>query len=264
MNIFYSKRRVKQHFFSKHFSKFRHQLGFTLSEILIVIMMVGVLAAIAVPNVGRMVQRAQLTHSVTELRHSLQTSQRQAIRRNENCEASIVITHQSNRPDSAISGNCLSENNRMLNGIQVASNIIPVTSSPSSGTLLLPHLNASASSAVMMDSNRDTYNIADASAPEETPNVEKYSDPEGQSPSIKILFNHLGTASFEIHESPTVAVNADSSGKVVAYIPKQEESSRCLAISQRIGLVRIGKYQGDLDSAAITDGVCTALDWKEQ
>lgn len=82
--------------------------------------------------------------------------------------------------------------------------------------------------------------------------------------SIPIKYGVLGNPEFVIvsaQQTPT-----DPTGKIVFYNPQDSKATkRCIAISNTLGLTRIGTYQGDLKPTSITDsGRCTAENWEEQ
>jgi type II secretion system protein H len=211
-----------------------HLWGFTLIEMLIVIMVMGVVAAIAAPSLAGLLDSIKVSQTVTELRISLQETQRQAIRANKTCETQITNTENEdpkngNRKKSdngnkarRIQGDCLASGEQTLpDGVDMSTNIQSIsTSSPPSG------------------SNTTT-----------------------------IRFVPSGSAEFTVLTTvPLPSLPSDPTGKIVAYITgKDQVQKKCIAVSNTLGLTRIGTYTGDTTPSAITDsGICSALDWKQQ
>jgi type II secretion system protein H len=215
--------------------RFHSPWGFTLIEMLIIIMVMGILAAIAAPSFGSLLDSIKVNQTVTELRMSLQETQRHAIRANKVCETQFTNSNSNGNgkkhgkkngrgaAPNTVQGNCLTSGDRVLpDGVDIATNI---QSAPSSGTSPVA------------------------------------------SESTSIRFVPSGSAEFTVASAaanPTLP--ADPTGKAVAYIPEnQGVQKKCVAVSNTLGLTRIGTYTGDTDPAAITDtGICSALDWKQQ
>jgi len=63
--------------------------GFTLMEIMLVLVIVSILAAISAPSLLGMYNRGELNNSVIQLRGALEEAQRQAIRRSQGCSITI-------------------------------------------------------------------------------------------------------------------------------------------------------------------------------
>jgi Tfp pilus assembly protein FimT len=216
--------------------------GFTLIEMLVIIMVVGILSAIAAPSFGSLFDSIKVNQTVTELRSSLQDTQRQSIRANKICETQVTSIYedgkgkgnqgkgkgnqgQGNNGDvsNVVQGNCLTAGNQKLPG----------------GVDLVT-------------------NIQSAAAP---------SAASSSSSTTTIRFVPSGSAEFAVvSASSQSSLPADPTGKLVAYISNnQTVQKKCVAISNTIGLTRIGTYTGNTDPSAITDsGICTALDWKQQ
>ena len=65
------------------------QLGFTLVESLIVVAIIGIVAAMAIPSFVAAQNRAKLNQAVDIIVASLQQSQREAMRRNQSCSVTL-------------------------------------------------------------------------------------------------------------------------------------------------------------------------------
>jgi len=72
-----------------HAIKTDPEKGFTLLEIMVVLFIVGILAAISGPSLLGWYRRTQLNNAVTEVRGALQQAQREAIRLSKQCEVTI-------------------------------------------------------------------------------------------------------------------------------------------------------------------------------
>jgi prepilin-type N-terminal cleavage/methylation domain-containing protein len=218
------------------------QLGFTLIEMLVIIAVMGGLAAIAAPSLASMMDRIKVDQTIAEVRTALQDTQRQAIRKSTICLLTVDIgsvsppqqgnPHQNNSKGNPHSNN--STGNPHSNGSS-GENIL-AGNCLTSGTQELP-------SGVDMATNILGTDSAD----------------------VKVEFGILGGADFGIANSSSVS-SSDSTGKIVALISSRNNGKkRCIAISNTLGLTRVGNYVGETDPVSITNsGICTAFDWDKQ
>jgi type II secretory pathway pseudopilin PulG len=212
--------------------------GFTLIEMLIIIMVVGILAAIAAPSFAGLFDSIKVNQTVTELRSTLQETQRQAIRANKTCESQV--TNMNSDEDEKGNNGHHNGNNKKESPRTVQGNCL------ASGEHTLPE-------GVDMATNIQT-----AASPGATP-------PSPDTTTIR--FVPSGSAEFTVLTTvPLPGLPSDPTGKVVAYISgKDQVQKKCIAVSNTLGLTRIGTYTGDTAPAAMTDGgTCSALDWKQQ
>lgn len=90
--------------------------AYTLLEILLTIMFVGILAAIIAPSFGQMYQKYIVNSSLEQLRTALQTAQKNAIKNSETCS----ITIDTNNNKITTTNDCLSEQRQLSKTIKIA------------------------------------------------------------------------------------------------------------------------------------------------
>jgi prepilin-type N-terminal cleavage/methylation domain-containing protein len=94
-----------------------HVGGMTLMETLIVVAMIGILAAIAAPNLLNSFSQYRIKQAKIQLMGALQVTQREAMRRGQVCTLDLTDSDE-------ISGNCLTSGRINLeNNIQIKSNL---------------------------------------------------------------------------------------------------------------------------------------------
>ncbi|HEY9620053.1 MAG TPA: type II secretion system protein [Crinalium sp.] len=89
--------------------------GFTLVELLIVMMMVGILSAITAPSVLGLYNRTKANGSITTVQGALREAQRQAIRKSRNCTVTLDSTA------NMVMGSCLATGDRRLDAVTIRS-----------------------------------------------------------------------------------------------------------------------------------------------
>jgi prepilin-type N-terminal cleavage/methylation domain-containing protein len=99
--------------------------GFTLFEILIVLVIIGIITAIAAPSFLGALNARKVNEATLQTRGALQEAQRQAIRKSRNCSVRIV-TDTSTQPAAIVPNSdqdreCLLTGDRLLKGITIRS-----------------------------------------------------------------------------------------------------------------------------------------------
>lgn len=122
--------------------------GFTMTEVTIVLIIVGILSAISAPSFLSMLNRNKVNNALTEVQGSLREAQRESIRKSKNCTVIVPtgnnITLTSPAEDTNANGsldtgedtngngkldnnNCLLTGNRKLEGVGVRSSNSSIT-----------------------------------------------------------------------------------------------------------------------------------------
>jgi prepilin-type N-terminal cleavage/methylation domain-containing protein len=217
------------------------QRGFTLIEMLVIIAVMGILAAVAAPSFTAMMDGIKVTQTVTNLKTALQDTQRQAIRKNQIC--TVQVPKKSRNGNGNGNGNAYGNenNNEDEAGSQITGNCL------TSGSPKLP----------------DNVNLA-TNMQSTIPVAPLPAAP--LSNVVEVKFDPLGSATFSIlSEVKLPLLPIDPTGKVVAFVENPTVPKKCVAISSTLGLTRVGVYTGSTVPADITDkGICTALDWRQQ
>ena len=91
--------------------------GFTLIEITIIVVIIGILSAVAAPSFLGMLNRNKVNNALSELRGALQEAQREAIRKSKSC--TVTVTSGAN-PN--VTSPCLVTGDRTLTGISIRHN----------------------------------------------------------------------------------------------------------------------------------------------
>lgn len=102
----------------------KRNYGFTLIEVITVLLVVGVLAAIAVPSFLEMLNRRKIENATIQARAALQEAQREAIRRHRSCTVNVINVGEF-KPDGKVAehptlqSDCLILGDRTLEGVHI-------------------------------------------------------------------------------------------------------------------------------------------------
>lgn len=107
----------------RHSTATKHpkQFGFTLMELLVATLMIGIMAAISAPGMIGFVNRSKVTSAHGELQGALNEIQREAIKRSTNCSVTLPATNSSGT--FSITSNCLITGTINLNQVRIRHNL---------------------------------------------------------------------------------------------------------------------------------------------
>lgn len=98
------------------FSVHKKNKGFTLPEVLIIVVMIGILAAVAAPSFLAFLNRSRVNDALVSVEGALKEAQREAIKKSSN---SCTV----NLNTSSVTGSCLVTGDRSLpDGVQMVTN----------------------------------------------------------------------------------------------------------------------------------------------
>ena len=100
--------------------KDHHNQGFTLIEILAVTIIIGIISALATPNLLGLFRRSQVNASLNHLDGAIKETQRQSIRQRTYCQINIDTI---NNLLTAVPNNCLLSDREINNNIIIRTNL---------------------------------------------------------------------------------------------------------------------------------------------
>ncbi len=91
--------------------------GFTQAELMVAILVMGILAAIAAPNLSQWLRQKQVDAAFNQIEFALQETQTEAVKRHQTCYLNLP-----RGDDPTLTGNCLVTGDRVLKGVALNHN----------------------------------------------------------------------------------------------------------------------------------------------
>lgn len=104
----------------QHWNVPKSNTGFTLIEMLAAVIMVGILAAIAAPNLFGLLTRNRINQALSQIEGAIKEGQRQAIRQGKSCRVQINLTNNTISGDPP---NCLLNEREIADSINIQTNL---------------------------------------------------------------------------------------------------------------------------------------------
>jgi prepilin-type N-terminal cleavage/methylation domain-containing protein len=125
-----------------HYNAHKSNSGFTLVELLITLVVIGVIAAITAPNFLGLLGRNRVNDTALQVEGALKEAQRQAIRKGKRCQIDINTT--SKTISNPATNGCLLNVRNLNNSVQLNSNLQSISFSGkgniTGGTITTPVL----------------------------------------------------------------------------------------------------------------------------
>ena len=99
----------------------KQNTGFTMIEVIVVTIIVGIIAAISVPNFFGLLQRHRVTEALSSIEGALREGQKQAERDGSSCDLTIDTAND------LVSGDCLLNTRTLTNNVELYSNAATLT-----------------------------------------------------------------------------------------------------------------------------------------
>jgi prepilin-type N-terminal cleavage/methylation domain-containing protein len=217
--------------------------GFSMFEIAIVLLIVGILAAIAVPSFLSMLNKNKVSDALAQVRGALQEAQREAIRKSKTCTVALTPGNQ-----SKLASNCflivdytIKANAAAAAGAtSVTVDALPVAISSSTrvvfskGTTGIVTANASQGATSLTIGSGISAAIASGETVSFRNLKDVIVDQNNNANLWKIVFDFKGRTN-DFNSAGTM---------VVSPIDSNTNGKKCLVISQGLGIIRTGNYIG--------------------
>lgn len=228
--------------------------GFTLIETTVILVIIGILSAIAAPSFLSMFNKNQVNNALVQVRGTLQEAQREAIRRSRRCQVGLSSGNQ-----SMLTSNCIALVDYTIQASAAAASgatTVSVNSLPiaiPNGTKLV--FSSGASGMVSADAAKGSSSIT-LSASGLSAAIAS-----GEIVGVRTLPTGVGMQTKINGQQITFGIRGNTSGAGTTALFMTDNSTqmkRCLVISNGIGIMRTGVYSGSTASAAdIDDDNCT-------
>ena len=128
----------------RHYNAHHNEDGFSLLELIVIVVFVGIIAAISAPSFIGLNQRNKVSQDLTSAENALLEAQRGAMRRGQNCVLSFSAPSVTPPTISSSSGNCLSQGMRTLYNVTMqvstANTTLPAITDTTSSSLTFNYL----------------------------------------------------------------------------------------------------------------------------